>query len=137
LYSVTVDAGQVPAFDASIGAAATQLSTPVHPRSNAMTILFTQVMPVGVPIEMLDAVTEEMGVDNDPPEGLIVHTHFEKDGRAHIVDVWESAEAHQRFAESRLNPAMGKVAAIRGFDIAQAGEPEMSITDVHRMVRGS
>jgi hypothetical protein len=32
---------------------------------------------------------------------------------------------------------MGKVAAARGFDIAQAGEPEMSITDVHRMVRGS
>jgi hypothetical protein len=101
-----------------------------------MTILFTQVMPVGVPIEMLDAVTEEMGVDNDPPEGLIVHTHFEEGGRAHIVDVWESAEAHQRFAESRLNPAMGKVAATRGFDMARAGEPEMSMTDVHRMVRG-
>lgn len=101
-----------------------------------MTILFTQIMPAGVPIEMLDAVTEEMGVDNDPPDGLIVHTHFEKDGRAQIVDVWESAEAHQRFADSRLNAAMGKVAARQGFDLAQAGEPEVSITTVHRMVRG-
>jgi len=101
-----------------------------------MTILFTQVMPVGVPVEMLDAVSDEMDVDNDPPEGLIVHVHFEKDGRVHIVDVWESAEAHQRFADSRLTPAMGKVAAARGFDPGQAGEPETSITDVHRIVRG-
>jgi hypothetical protein len=101
-----------------------------------MTILFTQVMPVGVPMEMLDAVTEEMGVDNAPPDGLIVHTHFEKDGRAHIVDVWESAEAHQRFADATLNTAMQKVAANRGFDLTQAGEPEIEITTVHRMVRG-
>jgi hypothetical protein len=101
-----------------------------------MPILFTQVMPVAVPIEMLDAVTEEMGVDKAPPDGLIVHTHFEKDGRAHIVDVWESAEAQQRFADTRLNNAMEKVAANRGFDLTQGGQPEIEITTVHRMVRG-
>jgi hypothetical protein len=101
-----------------------------------VTILFTQVMPVGVPIEMLDAVAEEMGVDNDPPVGLIVHTHFQKDGRVHIVDVWESDEAYERFADTRLNSAMAKVAADRGFDLSQAPEPEISITTVHRMVRG-
>ena len=101
-----------------------------------MTVVMQQVMPTGVPLDMLDAVTEEMGVDSAPPAGMIVHTHFEKDGRSHIVDVWDSAEAHQAFVESRLMPAMAKVAAERGFDIAAAGPPETVLTDVHRLVRG-
>jgi hypothetical protein len=100
-----------------------------------MPIIFQQNMPAGVPIEMLDAVTEEMGVDNDPPEGMIVHTHFEKDGRVQVFDVWESAEQHQKFSESRLMPALAKVAAARGFDLPQ-GEPDVSVTEVHRLVRG-
>lgn len=101
-----------------------------------MAVIFRQVMPIGVPIQILDAVTEEMGVDNDPPAGMIIHTHFEQDGRVHIVDVWESAEAHQNFAESRLHLAMAKVAAAKGLDLQQIGEPESSFTNIHRMVRG-
>ena len=101
-----------------------------------MAIVFRQVMRAGVPIEMLDAVTKEMGVDADPPPGMIVHTHFEQDGRVHILDVWESEEAHQHFAESRLGPAMAKVAADNGIDPAAAGEPESSVVEVHRLVRG-
>jgi hypothetical protein len=40
-------------------------------------------------------------VDSDPPKGLIVHTHYEKDGRVHI-DVWDSFEAHDIVGQSRL-----------------------------------
>ena len=101
-----------------------------------MAVILKQVMPAGVPIDMIDEVTEEMGVDSSPPVGLILHAHYEQDGRVHILDLWDSAEAHQRFAESRLMPAMGKVAAARGFDIAAAGAPELTYTDVHRVVRG-
>jgi hypothetical protein len=100
-----------------------------------MPIIFEQSMPAGVPIDMLDAVTEEMGVDNDPPEGLIVHTHFERNGRVQVIDVWDSAEQHQKFTESRLMPALTKVAAARGFDLPQ-GQPDVSVTEVHRLVRG-
>ncbi|MCW2539122.1 MAG: hypothetical protein JWN95_847 [Frankiales bacterium] len=100
-----------------------------------MAVIFQQTMPVGVPIEMLDAVTEEMGVDNDPPEGMIVHTHFEKDGRVEIFDVWQSAEHHQKFTESRLMPAMIKVAAAKGVDLPQE-HPDASMIAVHRVVRG-
>ena len=50
------------------------------------------------------------------------------------VDVWESAEALQKFMESTLQPTMGKVAAAHGVDLSQAGEPEISITEVHRVV---
>lgn len=53
----------------------------------------------------------------------------------HGVDVWESAETLQAFMESTLQPTMGKVAAAHGIDLSQAGGPEMSITEVHRLVR--
>jgi hypothetical protein len=33
-----------------------------------------------------------------------------------------------------LRPTMGKVAAAHGIDLSQAGVPEMSITEVHRLV---
>jgi hypothetical protein len=100
-----------------------------------MAIIYQQILPSAVPIDMLDAVTEEMDVDNDPPDGMIVHTHFEKDGRVQVIDVWQSVEQHDKFTESRLMPAMGKVAADRGFDLPQ-NEPEVSLTEVHRVVRG-
>jgi hypothetical protein len=101
-----------------------------------MAVIVQQTMPTGVPVAMIDDVTVEMDVDTNPPDGMIVHTHYEEGGRIHIVDVWESEQAHQTFVETRLRPAMGKVAAQRGFDLAQAGEPETSVIEAHRVVRG-
>ena len=101
-----------------------------------MAVIIKEVMPAGVPLDMLDAVTEELGADSTPPEGMFVHTHYEQDGRVHVLDVWESEQAHQTFVESRLGPAMGKVAAARGSDIAAGGAPERVVTEVHRAVRG-
>jgi hypothetical protein len=101
-----------------------------------MAIVFTQTLPEGTPIQMLDEVTEEMGVDSDPPAGMIVHTHFEQDGRVKILDVWESAAAHDTFAEERLGPAFRKVAERNGMDATQMPEPETKTIEVHRVVRG-
>jgi hypothetical protein len=98
-------------------------------------ILIETTFPVGATNEFLDAVTDEMGVDTEIPAGAILHVHFEKDGRAHGVDVWDSVEALQKFVEPTLAPAMGKVAAARGLDPSQMGEPEVTITEVHRLVR--
>jgi hypothetical protein len=97
-------------------------------------ILVERVFPAAITIEMVDAVTDEMDVDTHLPAGGIVHVHYEKDGRVHAVDVWESAEALQKFVDSTLQPTMGKIAAAHGIDLSQAGEPEMSITEVHRLV---
>jgi hypothetical protein len=84
-----------------------------------MATLMTQTLPDGVPREMLDAVTKEMNVETDPPSGLIVHVHYFDQGHARVVDVWESQEDYQRFAESRLLPAMHKVAAQNGMQLEQ------------------
>ncbi len=60
--------------------------------------------------------------------------HFERDGRAHGVDVFDSVEVYQDFVQSRLMPALGKVAAAKGLDMSKFGEPEVTITEVHRVV---
>jgi hypothetical protein len=99
-----------------------------------MAVLIEITFPFGATNEFLDAVTHEMGVDTEIPPGAILHVHFEKDGRAHGVDVWDSVEAHQKFVESTLASAMGKVAAARGLDPSKMGEPESTITEVHRLV---
>jgi hypothetical protein len=99
-----------------------------------MAVLIEDVFPVGVTIELLDAVTDEMGLDAKLPPGGIVHVHFEKDGLAHCVDVWDSVETYEQFVQSTLMPAMGKVAAARGLDPSKIGEPEVTIAEVHRLV---
>jgi hypothetical protein len=99
-----------------------------------MAIILQQVMPDGVPVEMLDEVTDEMGADQNPPDGMLFHTHFEQDGQVRIVDVWESQEAYETFRDSRLLPAMHTVAQRHG--IGGPPQPETSVTAVHRVVRG-
>ena len=68
-----------------------------------------------------DAVVVELGLDNEPAEGLIVHTAgFDHDrGVFRIVDVWETREAGQRFMDERLMPIVERLAA-------EAGEGEFS-----------
>lgn len=99
-----------------------------------MTVLIENVFPVGVTNGLLDAVTDEMGVDTKLPPGGIVHVHFEKDGRGHGVDPWDSIEAYEQFVQSTLVPAMGKIAAARGVDPSDLGQPDTAITEVHRLV---
>lgn len=99
-----------------------------------MAVLIENVFSVGVTNELLDAVTDEMGVDAELPPGGIVHVHFEKDGRSHGVDLWDSVEAYQQFVQSTLVPAMGKVATAKGLDPSKIREPEVTITEVHRIV---
>jgi hypothetical protein len=99
-----------------------------------MAILVQNVFPVEVTIALIDAVTDDMGVDSEVPPGAVMHVHFERDGLVHAVDVWESPEAYQQFVESTLLPTMGKVAAAQGLDISKVGPPETSITEVHRLV---
>jgi hypothetical protein len=63
----------------------------------------------GVTADQYDQVNEAMGIADNPPEGLIFHTAGEKDGGMRIFDVWESAEALERFTSERLMPAVEKV----------------------------
>jgi hypothetical protein len=101
-----------------------------------VTVVMQQTMPNEITLEFLDRVTQEMGVETDPPAGLIVHTHFDDDGRVQVIDVWDSQEAFESFRDQRLLPAMQKLAAERGIDMMQAPPPEATVTPVHGLVRG-
>lgn len=99
-----------------------------------MAVLLEQVMPEGVDAAMLDEVSTEMNAVDDPPSGLVVHVHFMENGRARIVDVWESRAAFETFRTSRLGPAIEKVAQRRG--LVMQSEPQTTMTDVAGIVRG-
>jgi len=58
-----------------------------------------------------DAITEKMGIRDNPPEGGIVHTAgATPDGGFRIFDVWESREHMERFMQERLMPAVMEIA---------------------------
>jgi hypothetical protein len=101
-----------------------------------MPIVLYQKMPPEATTEMIEAVTDEMDVRTLPPNGLIVHTAVNLGGRLTIIDVWESQEDWEKFAESRLGPAFATVAQRMGIDLAQAGEPETQILEVLSIVHG-
>ncbi|HEX3542154.1 MAG TPA: hypothetical protein VHT75_17105 [Acidimicrobiales bacterium] len=99
-----------------------------------MAVLLQQVLPEGVTIDMLDEVTTEMGIQSDPPAGLVVHVHYLEGGRSHVVDVWESRQAYETFEENRLRPAIQKVMERRG--VTMGGQPETSMTEVASVMKG-
>jgi hypothetical protein len=99
-----------------------------------MPIVLFQKMPPEATLEMIEAVTNEMDVRALPPDGLIVHTAVNMDGRLTIIDVWESQDDWEKFAESRLGPAFATVAQRMGIDLSQAAEPETQILEVLSIV---
>jgi hypothetical protein len=101
-----------------------------------MPVVLYQKMPPDATLEMIEAVTDEMDVHALPPNGLIVHTVVNIGGRLTIIDVWESQEDFEKFAEMRLDPAFATVAARMGVDLSQAGEPETQLLEVLSIVHG-
>jgi hypothetical protein len=98
-----------------------------------MAVLMTQEIPV--PIEVVGAVSKEMGVAEDPPDGLIVHVSVPRGDTTFIVDIWESREQFETFSEKRLGPALTKVMQEHGIEMAADG-PEPNIEDARDLVRG-
>jgi hypothetical protein len=88
------------------------------------------IRPQGTTREMYDAVGEKLGLDGNPPAGLIVHTAGEVDGGWQVVDVWESEEDAERFETERLRPAIAEVAGE-----GDPGRPAMTVYEAHNVVR--
>jgi hypothetical protein len=56
--------------------------------------------------ESYDTVHSSMGIDSNPPAGMIFHSAGPIDGGWGVIDVWESREAFDTFVSSRLMPAV-------------------------------
>jgi hypothetical protein len=77
-----------------------------------MTHAFTQEVPADK--AFYARIKERLG--DAPPPGLVVHVAIENpDGGLRYIDVWESEEAWQTFAEERLHPIVhGLLAEVFG-----------------------
>ena len=90
----------------------------------------------GVTADQYDQVRQAMGIADNPPEGLIVHTAGEKEGGMRIFDVWVSAEALERFTneadasrragDGRWRCARAEAAGLRAAQLRQVLEPARS-----------
>ena len=61
--------------------------------------------------------------ESDPPDGLIFHVAWFRDGGITVVDVWESKAQNDDFMQNRLGPGIQQ--------IGLAGQPETKWFDAH------
>jgi hypothetical protein len=88
------------------------------------------VQQVAATEEQYRAVNDVLGTHDNPPAGLIVHTGGPVgDGELRVVDVFESQEAFESFANERLGPA---IAQVMGDD---APTPSIEITELYDVIR--
>ena len=60
-----------------------------------------------VPIDAAFYARIKQGLGEEPPKGLISHVAIEvPDGGLRYIDVWESEDDWDRFAEDRLHPVV-------------------------------
>jgi hypothetical protein len=72
-----------------------------------------------------DAVCRALNFPADWPQGLLAHGSTSVEGRLQVVDVWESRQQFDHFAESRLQGAMGQAVGER------AEAPAITETALH------
>ena len=87
------------------------------------------VRPPMVDAQTYDAVNAKLGIEQDLPEGLLMHSAGEVDGGWQIVDVWESEGHAQRFDDERLRPAIAEVSAD-----APAQPPPTTLYQLHSLL---
>jgi hypothetical protein len=83
----------------------------------------TTDFPEGVGTPMYDGVQAEMGIADNPPDGLVFHWAGEVDGKWTVTDVWESRDAYERFRDDRLCQALSTEAgrvSVRALSIRRA-----------------
>jgi len=76
--------------------------------------------------DQYDAVHKGLGIEENPPEGLIFHSAGPREDGFGIVDVWESRGHFDKFAEGRLGPQLAELG-----DAAFAGPPDIAEYPVH------
>ena len=59
--------------------------------------------------DQYDEVNKKLDVENNPPDGLIIHTCAAIGDNLRIVDVWESQGDYEKFSEGRLGAAVTEV----------------------------
>jgi hypothetical protein len=79
----------------------------------------------GMTLDHYEGIREKLGLApfGPTPPGALFHWVAEGDGGLRIVDVWESREAFDRYAQEHIAPMSAAV----GYE----GQPELRFYDVH------
>jgi hypothetical protein len=80
--------------------------------------------------EQYDTVHGHMGIDEDPPEGLLFHAAGPIEDGWGVIDFWESRAHFDRFQESRLAPAIQELG-----DRAMPAPPDVKEFPVHHITK--
>jgi hypothetical protein len=84
-----------------------------------------EMMFDGATLDQYDRIVEKMGLTpgGATPPGALFHWVAATDSGVHVVDVWESKETFEQFAQEQIGPYSREV----GIE----DEPEMTLHDVH------
>jgi hypothetical protein len=82
---------------------------------------------VGVTPEEYETARETVGWEREPAQGGRNHVAWFEGGALRVVDVWDSEEDFQRFANERLMPALASAGILEG-----KGEPEVTFAPLQR-----
>ena len=95
-------------------------------------------MPVGLRVkfvdgtqEQYDAVNEQMGVEDNPPEGLVFHAAGPIEDGWGVIDFWETREHFDRFLAGRIGPAIEALG-----DRAPQNPPDVKEFPVYNVIKG-
>jgi hypothetical protein len=79
-------------------------------------------------LESYDAVNRRMGIEDNPPDGLLSHAVAPMEGGGvRFWEVWESEDDMHRFEEQRLIPAMRE----KFGDEMSGEEPQAQLAELH------
>jgi hypothetical protein len=77
----------------------------------------------GVTPEQYEALRPIVHWESDPPDGLLSHVAWFRDGGITIIDVWESSQHFDDFKQGRLMPGVQQ--------IGLEGQPVLKWFDAH------
>jgi hypothetical protein len=80
--------------------------------------------------EQYEGVNAHLGVEENPPEGLIFHAAGPTGGDLSVIDFWESREHFDRFFAERLGPGIAELG-----DRAPQGEPSIKEFPVANIIK--
>lgn len=69
-----------------------------------MTVVIQTELPETIDTEDYQLIRDEMGIEEEPPDGLIFHVATEVDDHVRVIDVWEKRADLERFHSERLIP---------------------------------
>jgi len=79
----------------------------------------------GATLDQYDQILEKMDLGGKLPPGAVFHWAAKTDDGLRVVDVWETPEQFQAFAEEKIGPLSQEVGV---------GEPTVTSYEVHNIL---